>query len=149
MALFRTDIAKGTAPVLTPYSAGSVMIQRPVFAFTAAFTAASDKVEMACLPAGCVITRLLFWSKNDLGTNNVTVGLMSGTFTDDDDARTVGAELINASSGASDAVITVNPAVLNAVNADYTKHRGIGLKLSANVAAGNKLAGLLMEYTSV
>lgn len=150
MALKRTTIAKGTAPVLTSYASGLVMVQRARFAFTETFTAASDKLEMFCLPAGCVPIRFTIWGTGgSLGTLNVVAGLVTGDFGSDDNARTVGAEILTATAIGSSAVVEATKPLLDLIAADQTKHRGVGITLSVNVSAGVLGISAAMEYVAV
>ena len=113
--------------------------------FDAAYTAATDEIEMGFLPAGAQITRLTVIG-NGVGAVTAKVGWMSGTFGDVDTARTVGSEFF-ATQSVNDTEASVDADVLHAIAPDANTHRPIGLTLSADVAAGSaKYVQVIIEY---
>lgn len=144
MALFQSHAAKGKQTPPTGYVAGAKMVAVFNHTFDADFTAASDKLEIGTLPAGAQLLNATLVS-GALGALTADVGLMSGDAGAKDDARTVGNQIFNDQS--------VNATEGNATRAaclavaPAATHRGIGVTLSGNVAAGTtKTLTLVIEY---
>lgn len=133
MALFQSATAKGQETPPSVYQAGVVAKAIFIHTFTAAFTAASDKLEIGLLPAGIQIVGANVFG-DSLGAITADVGLMSGAAGSTDAARTVGTELFNDQSVADGTVGEAGIETCLAI-APGTSHRGIGVTLSGNVAA--------------
>jgi hypothetical protein len=145
MALFQTALAAGRESSHNAYASGVVINSTARHTFTAAFTAASDKIELGLLPAGARPTRVQVLGEG-VGAINVTVGFMSGEPGVVDDARTVGSQFINAAS-VNDTVASAALSALLAITPAET-HRAIGATLSGNVGANaSRRLTLVMDYT--
>jgi hypothetical protein len=145
MALFQTALAQGRAPSPIGYVSGCVMVAISTHTFTSAFTAATDKIELGLLPAGARPVRVQVLGEG-VGDITADVGFMSGDPGQNDNARTVGDELIDGVS-VNDAVAAAPLADVLAITPTET-HRAIGAVLSGNVAAGaSKRLTLVLEYT--
>lgn len=92
MAIIQSSAAKGLDPIPYPGSAGEVVAKRYSIAVTAAQLALNTIFELAPLPAG-LIPRDFILDADDLDSGGspailLDVGLMSGVFGDQDQART-------------------------------------------------------------
>lgn len=144
MALKQTEMGKGRETPASGYVHGAIQVAISTYVFTDAFTAASDKLEMGVLPAGArpVSAKLV---GEGLGAITADLGFMSGEWGSNDAARTVGDELIDGGS-VNDATAAATDVDCLAVTAS-DKHRGLGVVLSGNVAAGAaKKLTLILEY---
>lgn len=142
--LFQSQTAKGRNTPPVPYQAGIEAVAVFDFTFSAAFTAASDVLEIGTLPAGAQLTGATVMNSGT-GSQAITVGIMSGEAGAKDNARTSGNQIFNA--------VTVNNAEADATTANClnlapaTTHRGIGVKVGADVTAGaSKKIRLLIRY---
>ena len=128
-----------------PQMAGSVHTQLLTFAITAAYTAATDVIEMGALPANCRLTGVDLLTSGIAATATVDVGFLTGEYGDKLNARTGDATLISAAAknGAASASIATL-AGLSGSGVD----RGIGVKLSANEAAGSGVITLRLNYVA-
>lgn len=144
MALKQTEMGKRRETPATGYVHGCLMVATSTYTFNAAFTAAADKIEMGVLPAGARPVRAILIGEG-VGVITADLGFMSGAWGDNDDTRTVGAELIDG--------VSVNDAVAEATAlackniAAANDHRALGVVLSGDVAAGAaKKLTLVLEY---
>lgn len=146
MATFQSRHALRQLPAVQAFAAGVTITQVFEFDFaTQAFVAAADRIEMGMLPAGAQLVGATLIGTAGLGAITAGVGLMSGEFGSNDNARTVGTQLFAATS--------VNGTENNATRAaclavaPSENHRSLGLTLSGNVAAGaNRRVTLVVEY---
>jgi hypothetical protein len=133
MAIFQSSAAKGQAATPSAYQAGIVTTAIFEYTFTAAYTAATDVIELGLLPADTQIVGATIIGAG-LGATTADIGIMTGTPGDTVGTRTVGDELFDGTS--------VNDATANATLADClavsrsNTHRAIGASIAANVAAG-------------
>lgn len=145
MATHQSRHALRQLPAVQAFSAGVAIKQ--IFEFDMAavsIVAASDRIELGMLPAGAQITEATVIGAG-LGAITADVGIMSGEFGSNSDARTVGNELFNDASVNSTEVNATRAACLAITPADT--HRSIGATLSGNVAAGaGKKLKLVVEY---
>jgi hypothetical protein len=147
MAIFQTDMAKGIIQPARVITAGSVICASARFVFSSAFTAATDKLELLILPAFCRIVDMTLLGETATATN-ATIGFMSGTPGDPDNARTVGSEFYSATAVNNTA--TRMSAVAGFRQPAVGYDRSIGLTLSADVSAGaSKVVELLAFYTQI
>lgn len=91
MTLIQSKAAKGIIPLAYPTIAGAVVAQRFTHTFSSA-PSANDILELAPLPANTKIIDLILDS-DDLDSNGAPtitfdVGIMSGNWGDEDNART-------------------------------------------------------------
>lgn len=143
--LFQSKTAKRRATPPVPYQAGMKAVAIFEYKFTQAFTAATDLLEIGVLPAGARLINATTLSNGLGGTTTIDVGLMDGEAGSYDETRTAGVELLN--DGASTAA-QVTPLASCLAIAPVETHRGIGVALSANEAAGaGKSITLVIEYT--
>lgn len=137
--------AKTTAAPIAGQS-GTVMTAVFEHTFTTAFTAATDILEIGLMPAHARVVGATVIGAGFGGVITADVGLMTGDQGSNDDTRTLtGTEFFNdANVNGAEANMTRSAAL--AVTQDQ-KHRGIGVELSANVAAGPaKKLTLVLEY---
>jgi len=134
MPLFQTKYAKRKATPPGTLTSGALASVTYTYAFDAAFTAATDKIEFGTLPATAQLHSATVIGEG-LGINTATVGLMSGIEGVVDDARIVGNELFNAVSVNDTEQNATALACLN-LAPDSAVHRPLGATLSADVAAG-------------
>jgi len=144
MALFQSSIAKRLITPTRPLSAGAVHCSRADFTFAAAFTFATDQLELAVLPAfSTIVDAILIGAVT--GTVVADVGLMSGEVGDAINARTVGNELFDNTDVAAAVTRMTLATGFNIAPVGYD--RAIGVTLSANVTAGAaKKISLLLFY---
>jgi hypothetical protein len=141
MALRQSDFAKGILPIPHPSMAGQAVTHRYYFAVTAAIAGAlNDIIELACIPAGCRVADMVL-DADDLDSNGspaiaLDVGIMSGTWGENDGARTCGNEFI-AASNVAQAGGSVRPTKKEAFrDAGLATPRSIGVKIQAAAATG-------------
>lgn len=146
--ILQTDVARGLAPHSNAYQAGVVTAVSVVYALPTALTT-SHIVELFALPAGCVPVSLRLTTHADTTSKTVDVGIMSGSFGDPDTGRTCGAEFGSGVDLQSLAVINPTIKELAAVAADGTKHRGIGIKPGATIAAAGQKIYATLEFMAV
>ncbi|WP_333826859.1 hypothetical protein [Pararhodobacter sp.] len=144
MALFQSSMAKRRETPPTAYVHGARMVSISKFTFTAAFAFATDKIEMGLLPAGARVVGARLIGRNLGGANNASLGLMSGEAGEPDNARTVGTQLFSAQAAQNAEPTATTLACLSIAPSDG--HRGIGVTLSADVAAGDRDLTLVLEY---
>ncbi len=129
-------------PITMPDGAGEV--HRAVFQHTLDTAInTTDILEIGALPATCKIVGSRLEATGIAGTTNLTVGFMSGDYGSTDAARTSGSELFNAVAA------NTTPSLGLAAAAGLTvsdKHRSIGVKVSANEAAGAKTIYVEIDY---
>lgn len=145
MALFQSPAAKGQETPPSVYQAGIPAKAIFAYTFSAAFTAASDKLEIGLLPAGAQPLSVQMFGDN-LGAITADLGLMSGAAGSADAARTVGNEFFNDQSVADGTIGAASIETCLAIGRSDS-HRGIGITLSGNVtAAANKRIVVVLEY---
>jgi hypothetical protein len=134
MAVFQTLAARRKEAAPAAYASGLDITTVTDFTFGSAYVAAADRIELFALPAGARLLSLRLIFAN-IGAVNTTLGVVSGDFGTTDNARTVGTELFAAQSMVNGEV-TVPVAACLAIGRDQTKHRGIGMRPAADIAAG-------------
>jgi len=133
MTIHQTKAAKGQAATPSAYQAGIVTSAIFEYTFNAAYTAATDVIDLGLLPADTQIVGATVIGAG-LGATTADIGLMTGAPGDTQATRTVGDDLFDA--------VTVNNAENDATLANcltvapYGEHRAIGAVLAADVAAG-------------
>lgn len=134
----QSDWALGRKQAPTSREGGGVVAQR----FEATIDAdldVGDIVELAVLPAYHTVVDAIL-DTEALGTGvSVDVGVMSGSVGDPDGTRTCGDELFSAEDASAAAVVRASESsafTIAPVGAD----RSIGVKVSAAVTAGKKIA---------
>jgi hypothetical protein len=146
MAIVQSAAAKGKETPPAAYQAGIRTTAVFAHTFTAAFTAASDKLEIGMIPANVqVISAQVFG--DSLGAITADVGIMSGTPGSTDNARTVGTELFNDQSVTDGTIGAAGVETCLAI-ARSESHRGLGVTLSGNVAAplAGKRVVVVLDY---
>jgi len=118
-----------------PYTAGALHTAVFEHTFTTAFTAASDILELAALPARAKIDTIDLIGEDLGGANNATISTLTGTLGNEDDTRVADVELLGATA-VQNAVASV-PVTAGVALARSEHNRGIGVELSANVAASS------------
>lgn len=146
MAIVQSAAAKGKETPPAAYQAGIRTTAIFAHTFAAAFTAASDKLEIGLIPAGVQVVEAQVFG-DSLGAITAGVGIMTGTPGSTDNARTVGTELFSAQSVADGTVGVASIETCLAIARSDT-HRGLGLTLSGNVAAplAGKRVVVVLDY---
>lgn len=138
--------AAQTAAAPIAGQSGTVMKAVYEYTFTKAFTAASDILEIGLLPAHTRVLGATVIGEGFGGAITADVGLLNGDQGSNDDTRSLtGTEFFNDAdvNGAEDDMTTT--AALAIAQSDG--HRGIGVELSTDVAAGAaKKLTLVLEY---
>ncbi len=138
MTIHKSDYAKGLSVGPNPsWNASGAAVHR--FAMAVPTTvAANDILELAPIPANCRVVDITADS-DDLDSNGapaivMDVGIMTGEFGEDDDARTCGAEFFSASTlgQAGGVARATTAAALRTGKAGYA--RSIGVKISTVAA---------------
>ncbi|WP_331373763.1 hypothetical protein [Sinorhizobium chiapasense] len=142
MSVIQSNYAKGIIALAYPSIAGAATAVRFAHQLSAA-PSAGDILELAMIPAGTRVVEMILDS-DDLDTNGtptltMDVGLMSGSFGDEDQARTCGAEFFSGSSVAQ-AGGSERPSLKTAFRTGKSNvDRSIGIKFpnaAATFAAG-------------
>lgn len=129
----QTPYATGKMDAPTPYEAGCVACAIFDYAFTEAYTAATDIIAIGYLPAGCVPV-LVRCGSTALGAGaTMDLGFMSGDLGSTDTAQTSADELIDGGAAHSAECVATLADLLAIEAVDY--HRPIGLKISQDVTA--------------
>lgn len=135
MALIQNDWAYGRKTIPDACRAGAVTCAKFDFTIKDGETlAATDIVEIGGLLAYNEIVSYKLVHGAAGGTTKAKLGLLSGSFGDEDNSRTLGADLYAAADVAAAGVKATElagPLLL----ASTDKDRGIGLQLSANTTA--------------
>ncbi|RBO54655.1 hypothetical protein DSD19_04570 [Rhodovulum sp. BSW8] len=150
MTMFKTPYAKGLLTPPTPYVAGAEMVAIYTFAFTKAYSAATDIIELGPLPGGAKLTGATLIG-DGLGALTADVGLMtgeSGALADSEGSqRALTTALLFDAASVNDNESNATLGACLGIPAEIAA-RGIGATLSGNVAAGAaKTLTLLLRYT--
>jgi hypothetical protein len=141
-------ISRAAKTTAAPIAGQSGTVMKAVFehTFTTAFTAATDILEIGLMPAHARVVGATVIGAGFGGAITADVGLMTGDQGANDDTRTLtGTEFFN-DANVNGAETDMTTAAALAVSQDQ-KHRGIGVELSADVAAGAaKKLTLVLEY---
>ena len=146
MALHQSKIARriDTPPAI--YQSGLVGACIATFAFTKAYATATDLIEIATLPAGARIIGATIFGDGVTAATTADVALLDGEAGDGDDTRDLTADALFTAAATTAAGDTATMAECLAI-APSDKHRGIGVQLSANQAAGAATLTLVIQYT--
>lgn len=153
MTIHLSDWAKGTKSGPYPANAGVVVALRATFAFTSTQNVANDIMEMLELPPGCVPVDAIL-DTDDLDTDGapalvLDVGLMSGTFGDNESVRTCADELFDGiTTGQAGGLVRPTLAKAQRISPSNVS-RGIGIKVmtvAATPASGT--IGLTVFYVA-
>lgn len=137
MALIQSKYAKGIIPVAYPSIAGAATVQRFSHQIATAL-AVGDIIELGVIPAGCRVAEIVIDS-DDLDSNGAPavafdVGVMSGGWGSEDQARTCGAEFF-AASNVGQAGTVARPTLRSAYRVAASNiDRSIGVKLTTLAA---------------
>ena len=152
MTTRQTKYTNGIRSVPQPKAAGqvcSVLVEYDLaIGKGPALVAATDRVEIFILPAGCIVCDMILMGVAGSALT-VNVGLMSGEAGDPDvaNARTVGAEYFSAAS--INAVTTRMSLDTGFKQAVSDKDRGIGVTVSGDLALGaGRYIRLKIDYAS-
>ena len=143
MSLIQSHSVKHKSPP-NPQAAGIVGVAIFKHDFTTTFTAADDLLEIGILPA---YAQIISATEISLGLGAITadIGLMDGQAGQNDETRTAGVELFDDQSVNNTEVAAAVSKCLAVAPASV--HRGIGVALSGNVAAGaNKSLTLVVSF---
>ena len=155
--MFQSNWAKGYEVAPLPLYAGHVVAQRFTYAVNTTLNqlgTINNIIEIAPIPPGCRVVDMIL-DADDLDANGapaltLSVGVMSGAWGVDDDARTCGAEFFSAST-VGQAGGVVRPTLQSAFEvAEDDDWRSIGIKAAA-AAATNAAGtiGLTVYYEAV
>lgn len=151
MAMKQSDAALGRVAIAYPSIAGHVVAQR--FSYTLPTdTAEGTIIEFAPIPPGCrVVDMVLDCADLDSGAPAILldVGIMSGEWGVNDDARTCGAEFFSGSNVAQAGGVA-RPTLASAYKqAASDTARSIGIKLATDAAtAVSGEIGLTVHYAA-
>lgn len=138
MAIFQTPEAARRAPIMDVPMAGPLHAQTFTFIHNGAnIVAADDIIEIGALPAHAQLVEVEAIQIGMTAGTTFTVGFMTGDFSSLAASRTSGNEIINAT--AINTLVRVSPHTLWAIPKSAVM-RSIGVKLSANEAAGSGTA---------
>lgn len=152
MTLILSKYAKGNEPLSYPSTAGEAVAIRFSHQLAAA-PAAGDILELACIPSNCRVADIIL-DMDDLDSNGAPtiiadVGIMSGDFGKEDNARTCGAEFFSGSNLAQAGGVA-RPTLKTAYRTTASNvDRGIGVKFTTAAATFQAGAiGLTVILTS-
>lgn len=152
MTLILSKYAKGTEPLSYPSTAGEAVAIRFSHQLTNA-PAGGDILELACIPSNCRVADIIL-DMDDLDSNGAPtiiadVGIMSGDFGKEDNARTCGAEFFSASNLAQAGGVA-RPTLKTAYRTTASNvDRGIGVKFTTAAATfAPGIIGLTVYLTS-
>lgn len=138
MAIFQTPEAARRAPIMDVPMAGPLHAQTFTFIHNGAnIVAADDIIEIGALPAHAQLVEVRAIQIGMTAGTTFDVGFMSGDFSSLDPLRTSGDTIID--GVAINSLVTVQPHTLWAIPKSAVM-RSIGVKLSANEAAGSGTA---------
>lgn len=143
MALIQSDWAKLTKSSPYPSIGGGVVAQRFSVDVTAAQMVLNNIIEMGPIPPGCRPIDMILDSDDidSVTSAALDVGIMSGTFGDNDAARTCGAEFFAANT-VGQAGGSARPTLKTAFRVASTQTvRSIGVKFQA--APATPVAGTI------
>ncbi len=137
MTLILSKYAKGTEPLSYPSTAGEAVAIRFSHLLASA-PAVGDILELACIPSNCRVAEIVL-DLDDLDSNGAPtiladVGIMSGDFGKEDNARACGAEFFSGSNlGQAGGV--ARPTLKTAYRTTASNvDRGIGVKFTTAAA---------------
>ncbi len=154
MALKQSLVSTRKLAQPVSYEAGERMVAVIPIDITAAgigaITAAADKIEVGYIPAGALLVGAELISEAIGAAITANVGLLTnsggGEFGAQDNTSAVGTQILSAASINNTAVKAATIGCIN-LGRDETKHRAIGLSVSADIAAGaGKRLTLVLEY---
>jgi len=130
--LIQSKYAKGLMIQPYPRGAGEIVTVRATIEATTANLAAGNIFEMMALPDNCRPVDMIFIADDlDSGTPAIDfdIGIMSGTFGDDDNTRTCGAEFFDGDTTGQAAGSSRMSLVTGFELAPAATTRGIGIKV--------------------
>lgn len=142
--LHQSEAAMRREPAPNSGCAGQVVVSVTEFDFPKAFTAATDLIEIAMLPGGNRLISLALIS-TIAGANTATVKLLDGEFGDSINARALTGATI-ATGSVQNATLTAD--LKDAIAIKPAKNTGIGIQLTADVAAGGGTLTLVAKYAA-
>lgn len=146
MALFQSDwgLRRKTPP--RPQSAGAVHVARFNYVFNSALAFATDRLELGVLPAFARICDAIFIPNTAIAAT-CQIGFMSGDVGDPSNARTVGAELFAAGTGANATLVRMLlPSAFKLPAAQVDRSIGIQFAAADITASALKDVELLVFY---
>ncbi|KEP68785.1 hypothetical protein DL1_08490 [Thioclava dalianensis] len=135
------------AVAMIPDCAGEEVFELYEHTFTKPFTAATDTLEIGVIPATAQLTDMIVIGAG-LDTTTAAIGVMDGAVGDKESVRAVGTEF-GAAIDVADKETRIPLSTCLAAGQDNTKHRSIGVKLSADVAAGTDKITVAVRYRYV
>jgi hypothetical protein len=135
MALHQNDVAEGRTPVAVAHNAGVEVVNIFKHTFAAAFTASGDVLEIGMLPGGVRLTELTLIGDTITASQTASIGILDGDFGAPDDSRDFDGSAIATGLDVDDAAATVPVGTVIDV-AGQSQNKGLGIKLTQNVAAG-------------
>jgi len=147
MTIFQSDHGKLFKTIDTPYKAGDLHVAEFDFVLSADFTALTDILEIGTLPAHCKLAGATLVPAGTLTDVTADIGIMTGAAGDAADAtRALTTALIFNDVVCDEGEQAATVAAVRAI-APSDKHRGIGVKLSADVTgAATKKLKLVITY---
>lgn len=129
-----------------PYQHGMVAASIVAHILTADYATATDLIEIGTLPADATIVSATVFGEGFTAGTTARVSLLDGEAGDPDDDRALTADTLFTAAATTAAGDKATMAECLAI-APSNIHRGIGVKLSADEAAGAKALTLVLEYT--
>ena len=144
MALHQNDVGQRRKPVATAHYAGVEAVNIFTHTFADAFTAASDVLEIGMVPANTRMTEITLIGDTITTAQTASVGILDGDYGNDDDSRDFDTTIASGLD-VDDATATVPVATTIAVAAE-DQNKGLGIKLTANVAAGAGTLTVIVKH---
>lgn len=145
MSLKQTDFAYGREQQPTGYAFGAVCAVILEHTFTEDFTAATDVLELGCLPGGAQVVSATLIGEG-LGAITADIGTMDGKAGENDDSRALTTDLLFDGVSVNDNEAAATQLTCLGI-ARTPDHRGLGATLSGDVAAGAaKKLTVIVEY---
>lgn len=144
MSLKQTDHAYGRKQQPTDYSNGVICAAVLEYDFPVAFTASTDVLELGLVPGNTRVIGATIIGEG-VGAITATVGLLTGEAGESDDDRELsGTNIFTAQSVDDTEKAATKSECLAIERADI--HRGLGMTLSGDVAAGAGKITVVLEY---
>jgi len=144
MALHQNDVGQRRKPVATAHYAGVEAVNIFTHTFAAAFTAATDVLEIGMVPANTIATEITLIGDTISALQTATIGILDGDYGDGDDTRDIATQIATGLDVA-DATASVPVATAIAV-APANTNLGLGIKLTVDVAAGAGTLTVIVKH---
>lgn len=145
--LHQSQTAKGHKAVPLCFESGDTATAIFDYTFSTAFTADSDILELGMIPAETLIVGATVIGEG-LGAITANIGVMDGDFGAKDDTRDLTTDLLFKAQSVNDTEQDATKLACICIAPSHT-HRGLGVKLSGDVAAGAaKKITVVLQYVA-